>query len=667
MMANVLRKWWLPDTRPWNGNPAICLTQPNVEREDSDIRAGRECRPRYSVNLYLNTLLVDKFLFFLALCWLPVSCSSLRIPQGQRIETVHLTEAQQVEYESDFIEATKLKLFGNLADAASRLTRCTEVNPYDGAAYFQLAEIYSAVDDRENALKNARLSVRYDTGNIWYKMQLASLYVLNEHVDSAITVYRQIMDLQPDNSDLRLNAAMLYLEKSDFRQALKEIDKIEKVYGFTEEVAVAKYRVYSRKRDAGPGGLMAKYRQQRNIKATESLLLESIEAFPDELQFLGLLAELYSSAGKEEKAREYYEKLLNADPENALGYISMIMFYRDYGNEEKAIEEMRRMYGLKNIEADYKAEVYLTLSSDSTFFNRHHREMDAMLEQLSEKHPDNMRIRIINADRNLRAGNHEAAKDDLLFITGRVQTNYFLWEQLFFLLNRLQDHETLYEQTGKALKYFDDRSLFHFFHGLSASLLKKYDEAILSYRRVLECLKKEKAPDKEVELQTYVMLGEAYNEQKRYPESDEVFDRALAMEPNNPLILNNYSYYLSLREEKLDMAEKYIRRCIALEPNSSTYLDTYGWILYKLGRIDEAIAMIEKAMENGGSDNPEIADHMCELLVVSGQADEAYHICKYAIELNNSRETVEQKIESIKKQDEGKKVSPAQDSSSILP
>jgi hypothetical protein len=66
--------------------------------------------------------------------------------------------------------------------------------------------------------------------------------------------------------------------------------------------------------------------------------------------------------------------------------------------------------------------------------------------------------------------------------------------------------------------------------------------------------------------------------------------------------------------------------------------------------VEEAIVMLEKAMKNGGEDNPEIVDHMCELLVVAGRSDEAYHICKYAVELNNKQETVEQKINSIKEQ-----------------
>jgi len=576
-------------------------------------------------------------LLIFAICGILAACSSSRLPQKQRPAPVQLTEKQKLDYDYDFIEATKLKMFGNLPDAASMLTRCVEVNPYDAAAYFQLAEIYSMVDDYDNALRYARLAARYTPENVWYKTQLANLYAVMNHIDSAMIVYRQIADMRPNDVDVRFNLAALYLEKKKYRNALGELDKIEKTYGLTEDLVIARYRVYSEKKD---------------VKSTESVLKKGIKKYPEALRFYRLLAELYSSVGREKDAQEYYTKLLEVDTENAAGYISMIEFYKEYGNDNKVLEEMQRMFYMKTIDPDLKVELYLQLSSDSVFFKKHYQQMDVLIGQLFEKYPDNFRVRLVNVDRNLRDQNFEEAKNDMLFLTSRMQTNYFLWEQLFYLLHLLQDYETLYESTAKALTYFNDRYLFHFFHGFAASMIKKYAEAIPAYFRVLDGLKKEKEPDREIELQTYVFLGEACNEQKRFAESDDAFEKALAIAPNNPLILNNYSYYLSLRGEKLDLAEKYIKRCITMEPNSSTYLDTYGWVLYKLGRVDEAILMIEKAMKNGGSDNPEIVDHLCELLTIAGRTNDAFHICKFSIELNNSKETVEEKMESFRREKE---------------
>ena len=572
------------------------------------------------------------FLTILVFCGVLAACSSSKRSAGYHFEPVQLTEEQRLRCEFDFIEGTKLRMFGNLPDAANLLTRCTEINPYDAAAHYQLSQIYTIINDRYHALKYARLANRYDHENEWYKLHLANVYLLENNIDSAIVVYRQIVESQPLNADLRYNMAFLYLENNQYRRALRELDRIERIYGFTEELAIAQYMVHSKR---------------KKVRATEAVLKRGVKYFPEELRFYGLLAEFYSMIGREKDAQKNYDKLLEVDPENALGYISMIEFFKDYGNDAKALEGMQRMYNMKTIDPDVKVELFLQLSDDSVFFRKQYKQMDLLVEQLFEKYPDNFRVRLINTDRNMREMNYEGARDDLLFITNRVQTNYLLWDHLFNLLFHLQDYETLYESTANALQYFDDRYMFNFFHGFSATMLKRYDEAIPAYFITLELLEKERAPDREVQFQTYVFLAEACNEQKRFQESDRAFEKALEMAPNNPIVLNNYSYYLSLRGEKLDMAERFIRRSLAMEPNNSAFLDTYGWVLYKSGRIDEAIIMVEKAIENGGGNSPEIVSHYCELLTVAGRADEAYHICQRAIELNNLEMTVEEKMEGI--------------------
>ena len=169
------------------------------------------------------------------ICWTFAGCSSSRGVQRYVTtpEPILLTEEQQLEYDHDFIEGAKLKMFGNLPDAASLLTGCTEVNPYDAAAHFQLAEIYSMANDYPHALRHARLADRYDSDNEWYKMQLANLYLEGDYIDSAIVVYRQLIELQPDNADLRYSLTFLYLETNQYRKALKELDRIQKTYGFT--------------------------------------------------------------------------------------------------------------------------------------------------------------------------------------------------------------------------------------------------------------------------------------------------------------------------------------------------------------------------------------------------------------------------------------------------
>ena len=66
--------------------------------------------------------------------------------------------------------------------------------------------------------------------------------------------------------------------------------------------------------------------------------------------------------------------------------------------------------------------------------------------------------------------------------------------------------------------------------------------------------------------QFWSSLGDAYNEAKRYAESDKAYDKALALEPDNAGTLNNYAYYLSVRDEQLEKAERMSKRSMELAP-----------------------------------------------------------------------------------------------------
>ena len=74
---------------------------------------------------------------------------------------------------------------------------------------------------------------------------------------------------------------------------------------------------------------------------------------------------------------------------------------------------------------------------------------------------------------------------------------------------------------------------------------------------------------------------------------------SLKINPSNPTVLNNYSYYLSLRGVDLEKAKEMSFNSNLLEPNNGTFQDTYAWILYKLQQYDEALSWILKAVENG--------------------------------------------------------------------
>ena len=64
------------------------------------------------------------------------------------------------------------------------------------------------------------------------------------------------------------------------------------------------------------------------------------------------------------------------------------------------------------------------------------------------------------------------------------------------------------------------------------------------------------------------ILGNSYNELEDFQNSDIAYEKAIEYIPNNAQVLNNYAYYLSLREEKLEKAEEMSKRTFEMFPEA---------------------------------------------------------------------------------------------------
>src|SRR5690606_19447726 len=154
--------------------------------------------------------------------------------------------------------------------------------------------------------------------------------------------------------------------------------------------------------------------------------------------------------------------------------------------------------------------------------------------------------------------------------------------------------DSLLASSKQALRYFPNNAIIHYFSGIAYLNKKEYIPAVKALQRAIEIQPEDNAP---LLGDMYSSLGDAYNFLKEYNRSDSAYEKALSYNKDNASVLNNYSYYLSLRGERLKEAEKMSKRSLELRPNEATFLDTYGWILYKQGKYTEAKEYIEKAIE----------------------------------------------------------------------
>ena len=120
----------------------------------------------------------------------------------------------------------------------------------------------------------------------------------------------------------------------------------------------------------------------------------------------------------------------------------------------------------------------------------------------------------------------------------------------------------------------------------------------------------------------YLLRGGALERADRWPEAKQALQAALALAPEQPLVLNYLGYAKLERGEDLDGAEAMIAKASALAPEDASITDSLGWAQYKRGRLNQAIATLQRASATDPT-QVEIQEHLGDALYAAGRRFEA--------------------------------------------
>lgn len=147
-------------------------------------------------------------------------------------------------------------------------------------------------------------------------------------------------------------------------------------------------------------------------------------------------------------------------------------------------------------------------------------------------------------------------------------------------------------------------------------------------------------------IQFLTYLGDAQYELGQTKKAFDAYDEVLMFDPDNVVVLNNYSYYLSVLDQKLEKAKEMSLKCIQIEKENSTYLDTHAWVLFKLGSFSDAKRAMEKALQHGGRESAVIVEHYGDILFRLGEKDAAMTEWQNAKEIGEGSKQLSEKIKT---------------------
>ena len=221
--------------------------------------------------------------------------------------------------------------------------------------------------------------------------------------------------------------------------------------------------------------------------------------------------------------------------------------------------------------------------------------------------------------------------------------NFEVYQNLLYLEIKLEQWDQVIEHAEEALEIFPNQSMIHYFNGVAHLRKRHYEEAIASLEQARRLASSNAALASEINSQ----LGEAYNAIKNYISSDKAYEEALTFNPDNATVLNNYSYYLAIRKQNLEKAEKMSATLIKNHPENPTFLDTYAWVLFTREKYKEAKKVMERAITTGKATATHF-EHYGDILYKLGDIDGAVRQWEKARGLNANSETLNKKIANRK-------------------
>lgn len=534
-------------------------------------------------------------------------------------------EFDVVKYQSFYFEGLRLKTLGDFDGALEQFMACLSMNGKDGSIMYEVAYIYMLTNQAEQALFFIESACQIESKNVWYQQLLASALVENQSYSKAITAYEKLLELDPFNQDWFFEIARSYLLSGQPKNAIKTYNRLEKIIGLNELLIQQKKNILL---DIG------------DKKGAITEINKWIKLDSTNLDALNELAQIYSLTNNSKEETKTLEKILRIDPLNGTALLILSDTYRLNGESEKAFETTKKAFQSTTLSIDSKMRrllSYYELGTDTTTL----KFAFELIDVLKEIHPTDAKPFTIAGDYYYRSNDNNLAASNFEKALELDPSRYPIWQQLMIIYFDFEDYEKVASLADRSLELFPSQTTAYYFSGLANLQLKNYDKSLETLENGLFFI----VNNNPLKGQFYTAIGDAYYGQENHEESDKAYSKALEIDPNDTYVLNNFSYYLSLRSENLQQALSMMKICVEQKPGVSSYEDTYAWVFFKLKDYDNAQIWLKKAIESGGDSSPTIVEHYGDVLYFLNQKEEALKQWIKAKELGLESPILDKKIQ----------------------
>lgn len=510
-------------------------------------------------------------------------------------KTLTSSEVERSRFADLYIKATNLAMLENTDKAIMLYEQCKELRPKNASTYYELSRLYALKRNAGLAYKNAERAYEINPSNKWYLLQRAIVLKATSQNKKAIEAYEDLIKLDKKNLSALYELAQLYQVSEMPKKAAETLSRIETISGKNPQLSYQKYM-------------------------------------------------LLMDAGEETDALKEISSLLKQSPENGMGNLAMAQYYEKKGEEEKVFDKMVFVFEDAGIRTDTKLNILMDYITKSKGDTKKQKETEKLIATMKRVNPKDVESYVAAGDYYLSKKETKKANENYEQALEFSTNSYPIYMQLLENEFNAKNYSKVIEYATNAIELYPTQPVLFLYKGMGYKERKDFVNAVSSFKMGAGIL----VDDEKLEFEFYSKLGETYNDQKDYLNSDKYFEKALNVNGLEPFMLNNYSYYLSLRKDKLEKAAELSKKSNNIYPKNASFNDTYGWILFQQEKFEEAEIWLKKSIENGGNLSGTVLEHYGDVMIQLNKESEALKYWNLAKEAGDFSDKLTDKIKDKK-------------------
>lgn len=516
-----------------------------------------------------------------------------------------------------FSLGTQLEFEGKTEQAIEYYKSAHAMAPHSTEISISLAGALYSVQRFDEGISYARAALVAEPQNVRLHQIAALGYLGKRDLAEAIRYYEEALEIAPRNLELYVTSASLYEASRRIAEAISTLERMP-IDIRTPEIYIKLAALAGRMNDHASAIEYARLGYALDTTSTAALISiatgfdmlgiqdsaiyyyerAQLEMDTFNINLASRLVDLYTDADRYEQVLTAAEQILNAAPLNSHVRRSLGFAYYKLGKPLAALNEFHialRQDPSDTYSAFYLARIYL----EQDEYDRACREIDSALR--------------INPD----------------FIE--------LWIYLGFAAIEKGEYElAAHAFTEAAYRGADPAQVYYLLGAIKESQAADVD-AYFFYRKSLTV-----EPDNIAALQALASLVSRIG---REDEAFQTFERIIEIDTMNAVALNYVGYTYAERNERLEYALRLTERALAIEPDNGYYLDSRGWVFYRMGRYEEALQDLKRAVDL--AEDPVILEHLGDVHLEMGDREAARAAYERGLELDAGNAVLRNKRDSV--------------------